>query len=439
MNEIPNIITERVDDIPLLIEQMQRMGLPTLFDNHFPTHGNWTGLSLGWVSTIWLSSILSRGDHRMVHVEPWVAKRLWTLRVATGQAVRRVDFTDDRLEIVLRHLRDDTRWAAFESALNQHTVRVYDLSTERVHVDSTSASAYAVVTEGGLFQFGHSKDDRPDLPQVKVMQAVLDPLGMPLATDVVSGARADDPLYVPCIARVQASLGRHGLLYVGDCKMASRETRARIAAAGDFYLCPLPQVQLDAGEFDAVLEVVCKGEHTLSSVVREGPKGQPEVIAEGYEYPVAMSQKVDGKVQSWSERRLVIRSVRHAHAAEAALRARVAKAMAQIEALNQRGRGKKRFETVSALRQAGVAIGQRYGVENLLWFRLTPHVTSRAVRAYRGQPARVDYDRHATVEVRVDEAALEATIGRLGWRVYGTNQPTASLSLAQAVLAYRSA
>jgi transposase len=438
MNEIPNIITERVDDIPLLIEQMQRMGLPTLLDNHFPTHGNWTGLSLGWVSTIWLSSMLSRGDHRMVHVEPWVAKRLWTLRVATGQAVRRVDFTDDRLEIVLRHLSDDTRWAAFESALNQHTVRVYDLSTERVHVDSTSASAYAVVTEGGLFQFGHSKDDRPDLPQVKVMQAVLDPLGMPLATDVVSGERADDPLYVPCIERVQASVGRHGLLYVGDCKMASRETRARIAAAGDFYLCPLPQVQLDEGEFDAALEAVCKGDHTLSSVVREGPKGQPELIAEGYEYPVAMSQKVDGKVQSWSERRLVIRSVRHAQAAEAALRARVAKALAQIEALNQRGRGKKRCETVSALRQAVVAIGQRYGVEHLLWFRLTPHVTSRAVRAYRGQPARVDYDRHATVEVRVDEAALEATIGRLGWRVYGTNQPTASLSLAQAVLAYRS-
>ena len=438
MNEIPNIITERVDDIPLLLEQMQRMGLPTLFDDHFPTHGNWTGLSLGWVSTIWLSSMLSRGDHRMVHVEPWVAKRLWTLRVTTSQAVRRVDFTDDRLESVLRRLSNDTRWAAFESALNQHTVRVYDLAAERVHVDSTSASVYATVSEGGLFQFGHSKDDRPDLPQVKVMQAVLDPLGMPLATDVVSGERADAPLYMPCIERVQASLGRHGLLYVGDCKMASRETRARIAAAGDFYLCPLPQVQLAEGEFDTALEALCKGEHTLSSVVREGPKGQPELIAEGYEYPVAMSQKVDGKVESWTERRLVVRSVRHAQAAEAALRARVAKALAQIEALNQRGRGRKRFETVSALRQAVVAIVQRYGVEHLVWFRLTPHVTSRPVRAYRGQPARVDHDRHATIEVRVDEAALEATIGRLGWRVYGTNQPMASLSLAQAVLAYRS-
>src|SRR3989454_6646227 len=274
MNAIPTIITERVDDIPLLLEQMQRMGLPTLFDDHFPTHGNWTGLSLGWVSTIWLSSILSRGDHRLVHVEPWVAKRLWTLGATTGQAVKRVDFTDDRLESVLRHLRDDTRWAAFASSLHQHTVRVYDRSTARVHVDSTSASAYATVTAGGLCQFGHSKDDRPDLPQVKVMPAVLDPLGMPLATDVVSGERADDPLYVPCIERVQERLGRHGLLYVGDCKIASRGTRAFFAPQGGFYFCPLPPVQLAEGELDKTLEAVWRGEHALRTVVREGPQGK---------------------------------------------------------------------------------------------------------------------------------------------------------------------
>src|SRR5712691_9495141 len=144
--------------------------------------------------------------------------------------------------------------------------------------------------------------------------------------------------------------------------MASRDPRARIAAAGDFSLCPLPQVPLAEGECAAALEAVWNGEQALSSVVREGPKGQPEVIAEGDEYPVAMSQKGDGKVESWTERRLVVRSVRHAPAAEAALRARVAKALAQIEALNQRGRGRTRLETVSAFRQAVVAIVQRYGV-----------------------------------------------------------------------------
>ena len=40
-------------------------------------------------------------------------------------------------------------------------------------------------------------------------------------------------------------------------------------------------------------------------------------------------------VTRWTELRVVVRSVRQAHAAEAALRARVTKAMAQIEALNQ--------------------------------------------------------------------------------------------------------
>jgi transposase len=175
MHEIPHIITERVDDIPLSLEQRQRMGLPALFDDHFPLHGHWQGLSVGWVSTIWLSAIVSRGDHRLVHVAPWVAKRLWTRGATTGQAVTRVDCTDDRLEIVLRGLRDDTRWAACAAALHQHTVRVDALSSARVHVDSTSASASATVTEGGLFQCGHSTEDRPDLPQGKVMQAVLDP------------------------------------------------------------------------------------------------------------------------------------------------------------------------------------------------------------------------------------------------------------------------
>jgi transposase len=230
MNDIQQIITERVDDIPRLLEQMQQMALPRLLDDHFPAHGHWQGLSPGWVSTIWRSSILSRGDHRLVHVEPWVATRLGTLHIATTQAMERVDFTDDRLESVLRQLSDDSRWAQFERRLNQHTIRVYDLSPERVHVDSTTAS----VSAEGLFQFGHSKDHRPDLPQVKVMQVVLDPLGMPLATDVVSGERADDPLYVPCIQRVQASLGRRGLLFVGDCKMAAQDTRAFIALAGAY-------------------------------------------------------------------------------------------------------------------------------------------------------------------------------------------------------------
>ena len=438
MHEKPNIITERIDDIPLLLTQMDRMGLAALLDAHFPTHGNWQGLAFGRVATIWLSSILSRGDHRLVHVEPWVAQRQIILSQVTGEVVRAHEFSDDRLEIVLRLLSDDSRWTAFEAALNQHLVRVYDLRTERVHVDSTSASAHAGVSEAGLFQFGHSKDHRPDLPQVKVMQAVLDPLGMPLATDVVSGNRADDPLYVPCIERVQASLGRGGLLYVGDCKMASRETRAWIANQGAYYLCPLPQVQLAEGELAAALEALDRGEVALSPVCREPQDGESERIAEGYERQAVMAFEAPGTSQTWMERRFVVRSLRHATAAEVSLRARVAQAQAQVEALNQRGRGRKRFEERDELRQAATAIVQRHQVEDFLWLRYDQQCTSRPVRAYRNREAGSKVERQATVEVGVDEEALERAVGRLGWRVYVTNQPSEQLSLEQAVLAYRS-
>jgi len=437
MNDIQHIITERVDDIPLLINQMQQMALPALIDQYFPAHGNWQGLSPGWVCTIWLSSILSRGDHRLVHVEPWVASRLLTFRSLTGQAVEATDLCDDRLERVLRHLSDDTQWARFEGALNQHTIRVYDLSRERVHVDSTTASAYTTVSDEGLFQFGHSKDHRPDLPQVKVMQAVLDPLGMPLATDVVSGEKADDPLYVPCIERVQQSLGRCGLLFVGDCKMAARETRGFIASRGDFYLCPLPQVQLADGELDEALEAIETGQHPLMGIFRPSGDEEPELIAEGIERQVVMDVERAGKAQQWTERRLVVRSQRHAKAAEQALRARVAKAKAEVEALNQRGRGRKRYEEIDALRQAVIQIVQRHQVEDFLWLRYDHRLTRHRRRAYRGQAAGIREDRQAIVEVRIDEVALASAIKRLGWRIYSTNQPSEQLALDQAVLAYR--
>ena len=65
--------------MPLRLDHMQRMELPTLIDTHCPAHGTWYGLSLGGVSTIWLSSVVSRGDPRLVPVEPWVANRLYPL------------------------------------------------------------------------------------------------------------------------------------------------------------------------------------------------------------------------------------------------------------------------------------------------------------------------------------------------------------------------
>src|SRR5436309_8539056 len=135
MTTSPSLIVERIDDLPLLLAQMERMGIRQLLDWHFPVHGNWLGLSLGWTATLWLTHLLSEGDHRLNQVERWAVAHLTTLRQSTGQSVERLDLTDDRLAGVLRALADDDRWAAGETALTGRLLRVYDLTVAPVRLD----------------------------------------------------------------------------------------------------------------------------------------------------------------------------------------------------------------------------------------------------------------------------------------------------------------
>jgi len=438
MAEKFTVINERVDDTPLLLAHTERMGIPELLDESFPTHGNWQGLSLGWVAAIWLSHILSEGDHRMNHVQSWAAKRLETLNICTRQLVRSLDFTDDRLSIVLRTLSDDERWATFEGVLNGHLLRVYKLQPKRVRVDTTTCSGYWGVTAEGLFQFGYSKDHRPDLPQVKVVLSALDPLGMPVVTDVVSGNRADDPLYIPAIQRVREGLGLQGLLYIADCKMAALGTRVFVQAGGDGYLCPLSAVQLPAEELDRYLEPVWGEEQDLTPIYRETVEGQRKLIAQGYERQVRLTAEIDEEPVTWTERRLVIRSLKQARAAETRLRKRLKKAQAALEALNERKRGKKRYEDVAELRQAAQALVKEHQVEGLLHLDFKEATHRRKVRRYQDRPTRIVVEREPQVVVTVDEAAVQEVLRRKGWRVYATNVPAGQLPLPQAVLAYRS-
>lgn len=83
------------------------------------------------------------------------------------------------------------------------------------------------------------------------MMGSLDPLGMPLATEVVSGARADDGVDLPIIERIRTGLKTSSLLLVGDWKMRAWETRASLARHQAWSLSPLPLTGATAEALDA--------------------------------------------------------------------------------------------------------------------------------------------------------------------------------------------
>jgi transposase len=439
MAENLNVTTERVDDIPVLLAQGRKIEVAALVDQHFVPHGNWQGTSMGWTTLIWLTHILSEGDHRLNQVAQWVENRLRTLEISTGQRVRAQEWSDDRLEIVLDSLANPEKWQAFESDLNRRTVRVYNLKPQCVRLDSTTASGYWTVTPEGLFQYGHSKDHRPDLPQLKVMLSALDPFGMPVATQVVSGEHADDPLYIPAIQQVSASLDEHGLLYVGDCKMATLNTRIYIAAHQDYYLCPLAEKQMSAERLEAYLQPIWREEQATIPVYRENLAGEEEQIAEGYEQSLAISAEANGETVTWTERHLIVRSLQQARKEEEGLRTRLAKAQAELLQLNEHKQGKRRLEDGVAMRLAAEKVLTKYRVANLLKLKISEQREERTIRSYKGRAVRTESETTLSLQMEVDEPAVQQAVAFLGWRVYATNELAEHLPLEKAVLAYREA
>jgi transposase len=147
--------------------------------------------------------------------------------------------------------------------------------------------------------------------------------------------------------------------------------------------------------------------------------------------------ELDDKTITWKERRLVVRSFKHAKAQETALRTRLAKAKAEIVNLTVRCRGKKRLTTLTELQTATDDILKRYQVGGLLEIQSSETLVKRHIRPYRDRPARTERECQLSVDAQIKETALQETLHRLGWRIYATNAWSERLSFINAVLAYR--
>jgi len=445
------LTTERIDDFPLLLSVMLRLGLPEIFDHHLGRHGLQQGLSWGWIATIWLAHILTESNHRKHPVQSWVKQAQATIVKISGQQVRELDFTDDRLTLLLRRLSKPATWQAIETELGRSILRVYELMPKNVRLDTTTVSGYHVGGEESLFQYGYSKDD-PTLQQVKLMIAALDPLGLPIVSQVVAGNLADDKLYIPAVDRVLQIIEGIGLLFVGDSKMSALAIRAHIHRLHHHYLCPLAKTGETAKALETWIEVVNNGKQPLTPVFAQDENGKQKMFAEGYVFERTLQAKSDAVIDDgkepeiieWIEQVFVVRSESYRKSMLKNLEERLQRATDELMVLTPPpGRGKRQIQDEAGLVSAATAILKAHNVEGFLvyTFERQEKCLSKYIGRGRGAPDRPKQEivtvRYQITAVTRQEEAIDAHQKTLGWRAYVSNASADQLDLEQAVLTYR--
>jgi len=171
------------------------------------------------------------------------------------------------------------------------------------------------------FQYGHSKQHRADLPQLKIMVATLDPLAMPLVSYTVSGNTADDVLYLPVIQECE-TLGLKHQLFVSDSKMSSQPIRHYLQSKGHYYLTPLSKKQCSNETLASYLDKQPAELTTLYKIEKE-----KRLKAKAFEVTKSIEMTTEEGVQNnWNERRIVVYSPSNFQNQKAAFENRMAKA-----------------------------------------------------------------------------------------------------------------
>lgn len=431
-----------MDDLPVLIERLKQMKVAEIIDEAVGAHHLWEGMSKGLTSLVWLAHIMMTGDHRKVHVRRMLNGCRESLSKVLGLEVRESEFNDDRLARILQALGQKEHAEEIERKMNTHCIRYYELKSDKAvaRIDTTSVSVHGSADGSGMIGYGYSKDHRPDLMQFKVLMTTLDPLGLPLVTQMVAGNASDDGLYGPAYDEAAKSIGTD-VMVVGDSKMSALGTRAHIQGRGGRYITPLGMLGKVPEQLDEWVTAALNGTVRVDALKSEAG----EMIGRAYELTREQAQTNEkGEKTEWIERVIVAQSDDYADSQERGLRERVQTTQQAIAALTaQTGRGHHAYRSADKLQAACQQLIEQRHVAGLLDVEIKPEHQMHEVHKRPGRPAKdarpdiLEAVRFVIQKVAVNQSELGQRIARLGWRVYVTNATSKQWPLRAVIMAYR--
>jgi transposase len=435
------ITSERIDDIPVIVEWLKQMGIAKCIDQKLKEpHGNHKGLSYGQLSVLLLTYIITQSDHRLCAVESWVQSHRQILELTTGWSIGEKDTSDDRLARVVEELgKQSEARLEIEVKLGRHLLRAYSLPTEVARADTSSFSVnhqQVDSPEENLLRYGYSKDFRPDLLQYRQLLATLDPMGMPLVSATLEGNGADDPLYFPTWQQMVKVIGHKNFVFIADCKAGSIATRAAIAANRGIYCVPVPM----SGQHPQYLRqwVLDPPAETVEIRLPRQDEEEP-AVGKGFEVELGKFwfNAETNKWVRWHERYLVVYSQSLAASTIRGQQQRINSAQTALNKLAAKPEADR-----EQLSQKVENILQRYRVKDFFSTTITEEITHSTRHVGRGRPSKNSPTEEVTniclqLQIQRVDAAIKEAETLAGWRLYVTNAPFTQLTLPQAVMYYR--
>ena len=439
---MPSTRIERVDDLPLILTWLLNMHVSGIIDGIWHAHGQWQGLSYGKLALLFVAYVIHQRSHRLMTMEGWLNDHRMVIEQVTGWSIRQKEATDDRIGLLLDELGySEEKGGILQQRLGEHIIQAYELPTEVARYDTTSFSVHHAVPEPGepqreLLRFGHSKDNQPSLLQFKQGLGTLDPAGIPILTQTLSGEVADDGLYLPAWQQMGVTLKRTDFLFVADCKAAALETRAGIATQQGFYLFPLPMTGETPAWLQERIDQATTQEIVLPEVVDSS--GQPKVLGKGFTIVRTMTYtRPDQSLFTWEEQWFVTRSQSLTARQQASLQRRLGRTAEDLRRLRP-----KKDESLPAFTHRAHQILSKRHMAEFLQVKVDEIITTRKRYLKPGRhgpdsPFTMETNSRISLTVERDEQAVATARELAGWRIHVSNTSSQRMDLLGSVRYYR--
>ena len=389
---------------PLIRHYLDRLNVEDILASHLP-QGRAGTLSHAQALCVLVHNILT-SPGPLYRLENWAEPIEPGALCLSGKQKEAIN--DDRVGRALDALGSArARGIWFRLALR--AIKVWELSCERIHFDTTSVTLfgeYAGSVSEPRITHGHNKDHRPDLKQLVFGLNVTSDGAVPLLHRSASGNRTDDTLHRGNFDRLRALLGTSDFIYVADSKLATGENMAHVARYGGSFVTVLPRTRKEDTEFRGRLS--SGGRVRWREVMRvPGRGGDPEDV---FSCPVGEKPRTkEGYRLTW------YRSSGKARLDESTRKRNLEKVLSELDELALKlDIPRKKASTRAEAKRRAVSICKRYGVADFVGITLQERKTAipkrlRPGRPREGDPVRLEIKRSWTLTFETDEEALERT------------------------------